>query len=79
MAFLRYTALRIVMLLVVGGIGYLIGLRGVLLAAVAFLVSGLLSFFVLDRQRDELGQSVGNVFQRLAARIESNSGKEDVD
>ena len=79
MAFLRYTALRIVMLLVVGGIGYLIGLRGVLLAAVAFLVSGLLSFFVLDRQRDELGQSVGNVFQRLAARIESNSRKEDVD
>lgn len=79
MAFLRYTALRIVMLLVVGGIGYLIGLRGVLLAAVAFLVSGLLSFFVLDRQRDELGQSVGNVFQRLGARIESNSRKEDVD
>ena len=79
MAFLRYTTLRLAMLLVVGGIGYLLGMRGVLLAAVAFLVSGILSFFVLDRQRDALGQSVGSVFQRVNARIDANSRKEDLD
>ena len=48
-------------------------------AAIAFLVSGILSFFFLDRQRDALGQSVGNVFQRLNARIEANTRKEDLD
>lgn len=79
MAFLRYTTLRLSMLLAVGGVGYLLGMRGVLLAAVAFLVSGILSFFVLDRQRDALGQSVGNVFQRLSARIDADTRKEDVD
>ena len=79
MAFLRYTTLRLSMLLAVGAVGYLLGMRGVLLAAVAFLVSGILSFFVLDRQRDALGQSVGNVFQRLNARIDADSRKEDVD
>jgi hypothetical protein len=79
MAFIRYTTLRLAMLLMVGGVLYLVGLRGVLLAAIAFLASGLLSFFVLDRQRDALGQSVGNVFQRINARIDENTRKEDVD
>jgi hypothetical protein len=79
MAFIRYTTLRLAMLLMVGGVLYLVGLRGVLLAAIAFLASGLLSFFVLDRQRDALGQSVGNVFQRINTRIDENTRKEDVD
>lgn len=49
---LRYTALRLAMFCVVGGILYVVGVRGWLLAVLAVLVSGIVSFFVLMRQRD---------------------------
>lgn len=79
MAFIRYTTLRLAMLILVGGIAYLVGLRGLPLAVVAFLGSGVVSFIVLDRQRDALGQSVGGWFQRMNARIDADTRKEDLD
>lgn len=77
LAFVRYTTLRLAMLIAVGVVASLLGLRGVALAVVAFLGSGLLSFVLLDRQRDALGESVGGLFSRLNARIEANTRSED--
>ena len=77
LAFLRYTTLRFAMLLAVGALCYLLGLRDVMLLIVAFLVSGVLSLLLLDRQRDALGASVGGVFTRINARIDANTRSED--
>lgn len=79
LAFIRYTTLRFAILLAVGFVGYLLGLRELTLLIVAFLGSGILSFVFLDRQRDALGESVGSVFTRINARIEANTNSEDVD
>lgn len=79
MAFIRYTTLRLAMLIAVGAIAYLFGLRDVLLLIVAFLVSGVLSLVLLDRQRDAMGASVGGLFARINARIEASARAEDVD
>lgn len=49
----RYTALRLLMLLAVGGVLYLIGMRGWLLAFAAVLVSGLASLFLFMKQRND--------------------------
>lgn len=79
MAFIRYTTLRLAMLIAVGGVGYLLGLRDILLLIVAFLVSGILSLVLLDRQRDAMGASVGGLFSRINARIEASAKAEDDD
>lgn len=79
MAFLRYTTLRLALLIIVGGIAFTLGMRGLPLAIVAFIGSGLASFVILDRQRDELGKSVGGLFQRISARIDADTRKEDLD
>ncbi len=79
LAFIRYSTLRLAILLAVGFVAYLFGLRTVMLAAVSFIVSGVLSLVLLNRQRDALGQSVGGLFSRINARIDENSRKEDED
>lgn len=79
MAFIRYTTLRLAMLLLIGGVAYLVGLRGVVLAVVAFLASGIISLFVLDRQRDAMGDSISGFFKAINARIDADTRKEDVD
>ena len=50
---LRYALLRLLMLAAVGGILYVIGMRGWLLAIVAVLLSGLVSLFLLMKQRND--------------------------
>ncbi len=79
LAFIRYSTLRLAVLLVVGAVCYLVGLRGFMLLLVALIVSGVLSLFVLDRQREALGESVGGVLSRINARIDANTRSEDVD
>lgn len=60
MALLKYSALRIGLLVVTGGVLWLVGLRGWLLLLVAFLVSGVVSIFALNRARDEVSASLVN-------------------
>ncbi len=79
LAFLRYSTLRFVVLLVVGGVCYLAGLRGFALLLVAFIGSGVMSLFVLNRQRDALGASVGGLVSHINARIDASARAEDVD
>jgi len=76
---LTYTLARVALLAVVYGIGYLAGLRDVTLLVMAFLGSGLLSFVVLNRQRDAFGGRVAGYFARINERIDANTRKEDID
>lgn len=78
-AVLTYTLARLVLLAVVYGVGYLVGLRDLTLLVLAFLGSGLVSLVVLNRQRDALGSGVTRFFTRINSKIDASATKEDVD
>jgi uncharacterized oligopeptide transporter (OPT) family protein len=72
-----YTFLRILILASFLGVGYLVGLRGVLLLLIGFLASGIVSLFVLSKTRDQLSASIFSGFQRVNKRIADSAEKED--
>ena len=72
-----YTFLRILILASFLGVGYLVGLRGVLLLVIGFLASGIVSIFVLSKTRDQLSASIFSGFQRVNKRIADAADKED--
>jgi membrane protein implicated in regulation of membrane protease activity len=75
-ALLKYTALRLALLAVVAGVGYLLSLRGWVLLFVAFLVSGVISIFVLNRARDEVSASLAARQQTINARLDESARDE---
>ena len=75
--FLIYTLARIGLLLAVGVGCYLLGARSILLIVLAFVLSGLLSYVLLDRSRSQAGMRVGSYFARLNSRIDSSAKAED--
>ena len=85
-ATLAYTSARIALLVVSAVLMYLVGARGLLLLALAFVVSGILSFVLLSRQRDVMS---GALMARLKnrrprgpgfqARLEEGTRAEDQD
>ena len=79
MSLLYYTLLRILMLVTVGGLAYALGMRGILLLIVAFLGSGIISYFVLDRIRNNAGRQLGGFFHRINDRIDTATRAEDDD
>ena len=60
-----YTAGRVLVFVVLAGIGWLVGLRGFLLLFAALALSVPVSWFLLARQRDALA---ADVERRVAAR-----------
>jgi cell division protein FtsW (lipid II flippase) len=64
-ATIAYTSARILLLVVALVLLYLAGARGLLLLALAFVVSGIASFVLLSRQRDRISGA-------LMARIKSS-------
>ena len=72
-----YTFLRILILMSFLGVGYLVGLRGLLLLMVGFLASGIVSLFVLSKTRDQLSTSIFSGFQSVNKRIAAAAEKED--
>lgn len=75
---LVYSLLRLGLLLVVWvPLQFLTPLRGVLAIVVALLLSGVLSYLLLDRQRDAMSTVVGRVFSRIDERIERGKAAED--
>lgn len=78
-AFLRYTALRLLLFVAVAGLLYLAGLRGLLLVALAVLVSGVASLILLTRQRDQMALAVQESYGRMRANVEAKSRAEDAD
>ena len=85
-ATLAYTSARIVLLLVSAILLYLAGARGLLLLVLAFMVSGIVSFVLLSRQRDVMsGALMARLKNRRArgpgfrARLEEGARAEDED
>jgi len=70
-ATLAYTSARIVLLVVSALLLYLAGARGILLLALAFVVSGIASFVLLSRQRDVMS---GALRSRLNSRRPRTGG-----
>jgi hypothetical protein len=56
---------------------YLIGARGLLLVALALLVSGIISFVVLSRQRDAMSSSLSARLRGMRARVGEFGGRLD--
>jgi hypothetical protein len=81
---LAYTSARILLLVVSMVLLYLAGARGLLLLALAFVVSGIASFVLLSRQRDIMSGAllarIRNGRERAAgfrARLEEGARAED--
>ena len=74
---LSYTFIRFVILLSFTAVGYLVGLRELTLIVVAFLASGIVSLFVLNRSRDQFSSAISGLFQKINRKIDSAAEKED--
>lgn len=74
---MTYNLLRAALFGACFGIGWLAGLRSVVLVVAALLVSGVLSWFVLGRQREAMGQAVERTMQRSRVRMADRTAKED--
>ena len=73
-----YTVLRLGLLLATWFLVQLLTpLRGLFAVAVAFVVSGVIGFFLLDRPRNEASVSLSRVFKRIDDRIERAKTAED--
>ena len=73
---LRYAALRLLMLGAVGGVLYMIGLRGWLLAITAVLVSGIASLFLFMRQRNDAAVNLEHTVDHWKHRHEQDPAPE---
>ena len=65
---LAYTSARFVLFLVALVLLYVAGARGLLLAALALLVSGIASFVLLSRQRDVMSGALTNRLRGVRTR-----------
>ena len=65
---IRYAVLRLLILVVVGALLYLVGMRGWLLAFAAVLVSGLISLFLLMKQRNDAAVNLERTVEHWRAR-----------
>jgi CHASE2 domain-containing sensor protein len=77
-AFLAYNVSRLGLFVVCFGIGWLAGLRPVIVViVVALLVSGALSWFLLRRQREAMGLAVEQTVERSRVRMAERAAAED--
>lgn len=75
--FLVYNLARLALLGAAAGLSYLVGLRGLVLVVAAFVVSGVVSIFVLSRWRDAMSLRVSAYFSRINAKIDESARAED--
>jgi hypothetical protein len=77
----RYAVLRLLMLVTVGGILYIIGMRGWALLFAAVLLSAIASWFVFMRQREAAARNLEAKLAERSARRQpesrSSTGSED--
>jgi TctA family transporter len=72
-----YTAARIALFLATFGILWLLGAKSWLGALLALLISGIVSYVVLSRQRDAVSSSVNEKAKRMSERIAEGAARED--
>jgi hypothetical protein len=76
---LLYTTWRIAIFVVTLIVLYFVGLRDVWLLVLAFLVSGVISIFVLDRRRQQAVGGFTSLFSKMNDRIDASARAEDDD
>jgi Mn2+/Fe2+ NRAMP family transporter len=76
-ATVAYTAARIGLFAVALGLIYLAGARGLLLFALALLVSGAASYVILSRMRDSMAGAIGRRIDSVRSRIDEGARAED--
>jgi hypothetical protein len=76
-ATMAYTAARILLFAVALGLIYLAGARGVLLLALALLVSGVASYVLLSRMRDTMAGAITRRIDSVRSRLDEGSRAED--
>jgi Protein of unknown function (DUF4229) len=78
-ATLSYTVLRLAIFAAALGILYLVGARGILLVGIAALVSAIISFTLLARQREAMAGSISDRITRVREGLDEGAKAEDVD
>jgi hypothetical protein len=76
-ATIAYTTARILLFVAATVLLYLIGARGLLLLALALLVSGIVSYVVLSRQRDAMSGAFARRFRSFRSRLDEGASAED--
>lgn len=76
---IAYTTARILLFVVVTIVLYLVGARGLLLLGGALLVSGIVSYVVLSRQRDKMSAALTARMQGFRGRLDAGTQAEDDD
>lgn len=74
---IAYNAARLGLFVAVAGVMYLLGARGLLLLAAAVVVSGLISFVLLSRQRDAMSEAITTRLGRARERMARAQARED--
>ncbi len=78
-AILRYTTLRVALFVLALVVLWLVRIRdGVLLVAIALVLSGLASFVLLARQRDAMSAQLHEAAQRRRVKAQLRAAREDV-
>jgi len=72
-----YSLARILLFVATLGILYLVGARGLLLIAVALVISGIISFVVLSRQRDAMSGAIASRIGGFRQRLDEGTRAED--
>jgi hypothetical protein len=76
---LAYSSARILLFVATTGLLYLAGARGLLLLALAVLISGIVSFVVLSRQRDAMSAAFTGRIRGFRGRLDAGARAEDDD
>lgn len=74
-----YTLSRLALFAATAGVLFLVGFRGFLVLALAVLISGVISFVLLSRQRDAVSTSVTERAGRIRESLAEGAAREDVD
>jgi len=74
---LAYTSARILLFIAALVLLYLAGARGALLLALAIVVSGVVSFIVLSRQRDQMSGALVSRLRNWRSRLDEGARAED--
>ncbi|GAA0333766.1 DUF4229 domain-containing protein [Actinoallomurus spadix] len=74
---LVYTLARLALFGATAGVLFLAGARGFLLLALAILISGIISFVLLSRQRDAVSASVTRRAARMRENLAAGAARED--
>ncbi|MDR2988733.1 MAG: DUF4229 domain-containing protein [Nocardiopsaceae bacterium] len=78
-ATLSYTVLRLGLFVVVFVLLYLAGARSILLLAGSILISGLISYFILNAQRTAMSSVITKRLSSFRERLDAGTRSEDED